>query len=211
MSRPATAFLFSEVALSPLVARSTSAHSPRLDHLTLAGRLTELSGVGAAAVLTLTFTVVREIQHRGEPVAWIMSGESLFYPPDASDSGVDCEALVVVRVPDAVSIARAAEILARSGAFGLVILDLGVQAQIPTPLQARLLHAAQQHDMVVLCLTDTCQRLPSLGSLVSLRLEATRQPVAHGQVRCEGIARKDKHYGPGWRDGAAYAPPLGLC
>jgi len=60
-----------------------------------------------------------------------MSGESLFYPPDASDSGVDCEAVVVVHVPDTISIARAAEILARSGAFGLIILDLGVQAQIP--------------------------------------------------------------------------------
>jgi recombination protein RecA len=182
-----------------------------LDHATLSGRLTELSGVGAAAVLTLAFTVVREIQERGELVAWIMSGESLFYPPDASDNGVDCEAVVVVRVPDTVSIARAAEILARSGAFGLVVLDLGREAQIPTPVQARLLHAAQRHEMIVLCLTDTRQRLPSLGSLVSLRLEATRQPLTDGQVRCEGIARKDKRYGPGWRDGAVYAPPLGLC
>jgi recombination protein RecA len=105
MSRPATAFPFSGLALSPLVVRSNSAHPPRLDHRTLAGRLTELSGVGASAVLTLAFTVVREIQQRGEPVAWIMSSERLFYPPDVRDSGVDCEALVVVRVPDAVSIA----------------------------------------------------------------------------------------------------------
>jgi len=209
MSRPATAFLCSEFARSPLVARSTS-HPPRLDHLTLAGRLTELSGGGATAVLTLTLTVVREIQHRGEPIAWITSGESLFYPPDASESGVDCEALVVVRDPDAVSVARAAEILARSGAFGLVVLDLGGQAQIPTPLQARLLHAAQRHDMVVLCLTDTPQPQPSLGSLVSLQLEARRQSLADGHYRCEAVARKDKQYGPGWRDGAAYAPPLGL-
>jgi len=79
------------------------------------------------------------------------------------------------------------------------------------PLQARLLHAAQRHDMVVLCLTDTRQHLPSLGSLVSLRLETCRQPLADGHYRCEGIARKDKRYGPGWRDGATYAPPLGLC
>jgi recombination protein RecA len=211
MSRPAAAFLSPGVSLALPAAGSRATPAPRLDHATLAGRLTELSGVGATAVLTLAFTVMREIQHRGEPVAWVMSGESLFFPVDASDSGVDCEALVVVRVPDASSIARAAEILARSGAFGLVILDLGVQAQIPTPSQARLLHAAQRHDMIVLCLTNTSQHLPSLGSLVSLRLEATRQPLADGQVRCEGLARKDKRYGPGWRDGAAYAPPLGLC
>jgi len=211
MSRPATAVLSPGVSLSLPAAWSHDTHAPRLDYPTLAGRLTELSGVGATAALTLTFMVVREVQHRGEPVAWIMSGESLFYPPDASDSGVDCEAVVVVRVPDASSIARAAEILARSGAFGLVILELGEQAHIPLPLQARLLHAAQRHDMVVLCLTDTRQHLPSLGSLVSLRLEATRQPLTDGQVRCEGVARKDKRYGPGWCDGATYAPPLGLC
>lgn len=211
MSRPAAALLSPGVSLSLPAAGSHATPAPRLDHSTLAGRLTELSGVGATAALTLAFTVVREIQHRGEPVAWVMSGESLFFPVDASDSGVDCEALVVVCVPDTMSIARAAEILARSGAFGLVILDLGVQAQIPTPLQARLLHAAQRHDMIVLCLTDTSQHLPSLGSLVSLRLEATRQPLADGQYHCEGLACKDKRYGPGWRDGAAYASPLGLC
>src|SRR5215475_5271158 len=145
MSRPAAAVLSSGVSLSLPAAGSHDTPAPRLDHRTLASRLTELSGVGAAAVLTLAFTVVREIQQRGEPVAWVMSGESLFYPPDASDSGVDCEAVVVVCVPDALSIARAAEILARSGAFGLVVLDFGVQAQIPTPMQARLLHAARWH------------------------------------------------------------------
>ena len=210
MSRLTPLLRLPSVTLSLPVAWG-DAHPPRLDHHTLAGRLTELSGVGAAAVLTLAFTVAREIQQRGEPVAWIMRGESLFYPPDVSDSGVDCEALVVVCVPNVVSIARAAEILARSGAFGLVVLDLGVQAQIPTPIQARLLQAAQRHDMVVLCLTDTHRHLPSLGSLVSVRIEASRQPSADGQYRCEGIARKDKRYGPGWRDGAAYTPPLGLC
>jgi recombination protein RecA len=211
MSRPAAGFLPPDVSLSLPAAWSNVAHAPRLDHRTLAGRLTELSGVGASAVLTLAFTVVLEVQQRGEPVAWIMSGENLFYPPDVSDSGVDCEALVVVRVPDAASIARAAEILARSGAFGLVVLDLGVQAQLPTPLQARLLHAAQWHDMIVLCVTAIPPYFPSLGSLVSLRLEARRQPLADGQYRCDGIARKDKRYGPGWRYGAAYTPPLGLC
>lgn len=209
MSRPTAAFLSPDVSLP--TAWKNGAPAPQLDHATLAGRLTELSGVGATAALTLAFTVVREIQHRGEPVAWIMSGESLFYPPDVHDSGVDGEAVVVVCVPDTHSSARAAEILARSGAFGLVVLDLGASAQLSTPQQARLLHAAQRHEMIVLCLTDTAQHLPSLGSLVSLRLETCRQPLVDGQVRCEGIARKDKRHGPGWRESAAYAPPLGLC
>jgi recombination protein RecA len=118
---------------------------------------------------------------------------------------------VVICVPEAVSIPRAAEILARSGAFGLVVLDLGTQARMPLPVQARLLHAAQRHEMIVLCLTHTRPHRPSLGSLVSLRLETCRGLLADGQYRCEGLARKDKRFGPGWREGAAYAPPLGLC
>jgi hypothetical protein len=65
--------------------------------------------------------------------------------------------------------------------------------------------------MVVLCVTDTHQHLSSLGSLVSLRLETRRRPLANGQYRCEGVARKDKRYGPGWCYDTAYAPPLGLC
>jgi recombination protein RecA len=211
MPRTAIDLSFSALGSWRLPARSVSLSVPHLNRHTLAGRLTELSGVGAAAVLTLAFTVVHEIQRRGEPVAWIMNGESFFYPPDASESGVDCEALAVVRVPDALSSARAAEILARSGAFGLVVLDLGGQAQVPTPWQARLLHAAQRHDMVVLCLTHTHRHAPSLGSLVSLRLETSRQSLADGQYRCEAVARKDKRSGPGWRDGALFAPPLGLC
>ena len=67
MSRPATAFPFSGVTLSPPVAWG-DAHPPRLDRQTLVGRLTEFSGLGASAVLTLAFTVVREVQQRGEPV-----------------------------------------------------------------------------------------------------------------------------------------------
>ncbi len=211
MARPATAALSPDVFLPLPAVERQGAQTPQLNHPTLAGRLTELSGVGATAALTLAFTVVREIQQRGEPVAWVLSGEQLFYPPDVQDSGVDCEAIVVVRVPHVSSIARAAELLVRSGAFGLVVLDLGTHAQVPIAMQARLLQAAQRHAMIVLCLTTTPPSLPSLGSLVSLRLEARRQSMAEGQYRCEGIACKDKRGGPGWREGAVYAPPLGLC
>ena len=67
-----------------------------LDELT--GRLTELSGQGAVASLTAATALLLEAQLRGEPCAWILLPGSSFFPPDLAASGVDLEALVVVRV-----------------------------------------------------------------------------------------------------------------
>src|SRR5438445_10836474 len=90
------------------------------------GRLVELSARGATATLTAAAELVVEAQTQGEPVAWLALAAGTFYPPDVADTGVDLAALVVVRASDATSAARAAERLLRSGAFGLVVLDLGV-------------------------------------------------------------------------------------
>ena len=85
----------------------------------------------------MTFGLVREAQQRGEPVGWVTSMASCFYPPDAAQSGTDLAALVVIRIPAAEKIARAGEKLLRSGGFGLLVFDLGT-ADIPMPLQSRL-------------------------------------------------------------------------
>ncbi len=87
-----------------------------------AGRLVEISSSTAAAALTLTFTLVREAQQRGEPVGWVTLADSFFYPPDVARGGIDLAALVVVRLSRAESIARAGEKLLRSGGFGVVVL-----------------------------------------------------------------------------------------
>ena len=97
-------------------------------HSLLTGRLAELSSWGTGASLTLAFELVLQAQHGGEPVAWITTSPSTFFPPDVAHGGVDLDALPVVRVPDGQAAARAADKLVRSGAFGLVILDLGANA-----------------------------------------------------------------------------------
>src|SRR6185295_8377389 len=91
----------------------------------LAGRLSEISGLRSSASLSLVFRVVLEAQKRKEPVAWISRMESVFYPPDAAEGGVDLEALAVVWAKNTLGSARAADLLVRSGAFSLVILDIG--------------------------------------------------------------------------------------
>src|SRR5262249_8776328 len=73
----------------------------------VAGRLVEISSSAASAALTIAFTLVRQAQERGEPVGWVTSTQSFFYPPDAARSGTDLAALVVVRLTDAKNIARA--------------------------------------------------------------------------------------------------------
>jgi recombination protein RecA len=177
----------------------------------LSGRVCELSGLGAAAQLSLAFTLVEEAQRGGEPVAWITDRASTFFPPDAAASGVDLEALPVVFVPDAPAAARAADRLARSGAFGLVVLDLvGTRAEVPPALQSRLAGLAQRHGTAVLYLTEKSAEGASVGPLVSLRCQADREGREGGRLTCRVRVVKDKRRGPGWTHAELRHGPAGL-
>ena len=178
----------------------------------LRGRLIELSGRGARATLTEAMGLVLEAQLAGEPAAWLMSPEhGGFYPPDAAESGVDLAALVVVRVPSAVAGARAAERLLRSGAFGLVVIDLGLGGEhdLPMAQQGRLVSLAQAHDAAVVCLTEKTAEAGSLGSLVSLRAEATRIS-SRDEHEVSVRALKDQRRGPGWSRATKVRGPAGM-
>ncbi len=173
------------------------------------GRLVEISGAGVKASLTLAFSLVLEAQQRGELVGWSTPGESSFYPPDAADRGVDLDSLVVVRVPDPYAVPRAGEKLLRSGAFGLVVLDVGT-VTIPMPLQARLAGLAHRYHAALVCLTEKESREPSLGSLISLRVQARRKRIPQEQFACELQVLKDKHRGPTWSEKEICYGPAGL-
>jgi recombination protein RecA len=178
----------------------------------LVGRLVELSGGGPQAVLTCALRLVVEAQGEGEPAAWVTGRGASFFPPDALDLGVDLDALPVIRVADE-AVARAAEVLLRSGAFGLSVLDLsalGARVAVPPPLQSRLLGLAQKHDAAILCLTDKPRDAPSLGSLVSLRAEATRARHPEGGFRCTLTVIKDKRRAPDWSREERLRGPAGL-
>jgi recombination protein RecA len=181
---------------------------PRWELPELCGRLVELCGEGASAVFALAFTLVLDAQNRGEPAAWVTDINRGFYPPDAAACGVDLEALAVVRLADSEAVPRAADPLLRSGAFGLLVLDLP-RAQISAPLQSRLLGLAHQHQSAVVFLTEKPQSAPSLGSLISLRAEVSRKVAPHG-FSCELRASKDKHRNPGWIHLEAFRGPDGL-
>lgn len=208
---------------APQITRVTRGPVPRLRSQTparfclpeLAGRLVELSGEGASSALTFAVKLVLDAQQRAEPVAWVTSTASVFYPPDVADSGVELAALVVVRVPSSrarlrETMAVAAERLLRSGGFGLVVLDLGKEAELGQALQSRLLGIAQRHQAVVLCLTEKTPATPSLGSLVSLRMQASRSWLADDRFECSLAVIKDKERGPSWSEREVCRGPLGL-
>ncbi len=190
----------------------------------LRGRLVELSARGASGALTCAASLVLEAQSDGEPVAWIVPWciegneartPGTFYPPDVADSGIDLSALVVVRAPSVIAAGRAAERLLRSGAFGLVVIDFGsanmeaTSARISDGMLGRLVSLAQANDAAVVCLTEKTQDSMSLGSLVSLRVEALREREGSGfEVTVRAL--KDKRRGPGWSRAIKARGPSGL-
>jgi recombination protein RecA len=177
----------------------------------LGGRLTEISGDTAGAPLTLVFRLALEAQRAGEPLAWIGRRDSAFFPPDVAEAGLDLDALAVIWAPDSLSAARATELLLRSGAFGLLVLDLGSGAQLSIAAQTRLAGLARQHQTALVCVTEKAADRPSLGSLVSLRAQVARTGREKGGTfRCEAHALKDKRRGPGWRHAETCLGPDGL-
>ena len=195
--------------------------APRWTLDELSGRFVELSGEGAAAWLTLSFSLVVDAQRRGEPVAWITDRKTTFFPPDASANGVDLAALPVIFTADAPAAARSAERLARSGAFGLLVLDLvGVhekgrpgqpgQPNIPAALQSRLAGLAGRHETTIVCLTEKPAGSPSLGAMVSLRGDAQREAREH-LFACRVDVTRDKRRAGRWTDIEVCHGPAGLC
>lgn len=173
----------------------------RWSRAALGSCLAELSGAAGAPSLTLACSLVREVQQQGEPAAWVTRPGSTFYPPDLADGGIDLAALPVIRLDDAGDRLRAADQLARSGAFGLLVLDLaGDDSGLPLAAQSRLSEQAIAHGALVLCLTIKTERQPSLGSLVTVRGQARRVRRGDGEYACRVEVLKDKRRGPGWTD-----------
>ena len=165
---------------------------PALDELLgggwTSGELTEIVGHGRAS---LGLAAVREAQSAGQPAAWV-DGSASFCPATA---GVDLAALTLVRPPPALgqperrgrrrgpaaAALLAADLLLRSRAFGLLVLDLpgGQTGGAPPALSAwfRLARQARRAQSVLLLLGDA-ERVVA-GSAAGLTLRAAwRHPSA---------------------------------
>ncbi|MEM9860267.1 MAG: hypothetical protein AAF938_01525 [Myxococcota bacterium] len=148
-----------------------------LSNAIVAGRLTELGG---PASTTCIARLIAEQQHAGEPVAWIVGAQSTVFPADLAEAGIHLANLPFLRLPEEkgapLQRLEAAEGLLRSGAFGLVVIEVPEIAK-STPLPARALsrlHAlARTHGSRVVLRCAHAARA-SLGPLIALRLHAAR-------------------------------------
>ena len=194
----------------------------------LRGRLTELVGGASSANVSLAVRLILQAQTEGDFAAWVATHRDVFFPPDVAAAGIDLAALPVVWALPAAreggrgsrgehgacrparEAARAAERLLRSGAFGLVVIDLARDLHLESAAQGRLLRLAEEYDAQVLILRRKRKDGRYSGSLVTVRAESSSEQVAPGTFRATLTNTKDKREGPGWTTSEEFDGPPGL-
>ena len=177
----------------------------------LAGRYVEVRGGAASAALTAVRGIVLEAQRRAELVAWIGKRESMFFPPDFAAAGVDLEALLVVFAGGLNDGLRAADTLFRSGAFGVIVFDLGKDGPLPMAAQSRFAGLAKEYHTAFLEIAQSDRDRSSRGSLASLRVETRKERLNREHFRVETRAAKDKQSVSGWMHKETCDGPDGVC
>jgi len=192
-----------------LGARSTPRGNPRWSYAEVCGRLVEVSGWRASATYTSALSLLLDAQRAGETTVWIGPTSRSFFPPDAQAIGLDLEALAVVRMQHPDDVPVAADLLARSGGFGALVLDLGTTTASMGVL-SRLAGLARAHEAAIVLLTEKSPEHPSLGSVVSFRACASFQREREGLFHHELAVSRDRVRSIAWRQVEVRRGPPGL-
>jgi len=140
------------------------------------GRLTEIQGAlgsgRTSLVRQLVLTAVAERRWTA-----VIDGSRTLAPREWAEAG-DSGRLWVIRPPGADRSAWCADILLRSGAFSLVVLDSA--PALPRQVAVRLTRLAKEHDVALVIVGDH----PVIGSAVRLRVKrAFQAPGPRPQAR----------------------------
>lgn len=190
---------------SSFLTRSPVADAGLFDGEGHRGRVIEVSEAGFFGALSVAVGWMHQVQRRGEVVAWVATGSSVFFPTDLALRGLDVEALPVLFLPQGEVGLQAADLLLRSGAFGLVVVDWGGEALSESVL-GRLAKVAEDRRTTLVFLTRKADSDPSLASQVSLRAAVSRDP--DGQTSWRVL--KDKRSGRVQPQKERFHGPLGL-
>ncbi len=180
-----------------LISSSSRSAGLPLSKLLPRARLVEVSGQHACARTTTAVSCVIHVQARNELVAWVQPKDGALFPPDLASAGVDLDTFIAIHVPrdrGPFALVRAAEWLARSGAFGLTVIDLtdALPPRSSVNWQGRLQGVLRQYDTRILLLTSNAYEEPSSGPLVGLRIEPRRGPLRADRFEVRSRILKDK-------------------
>lgn len=171
------------------------------------GRVVELCA--GAGRLTLAASFVRAAQAEGDLAAWVQPEGAGLYPPDLAAAGVSLDELVVVHTPTASgpeAVARAAELLLRSGGFGLAVLDLCAARPRGEGWVVRLGGVTRRHGARVVLLTALRAEATSAGALVAVRARPRRR-FEDGRFALEAEVLRDRCDLARRVTATAHAPP----
>ena len=135
----------------------------------LIGLVAEISEEVPSGAVTVAADIIVEAQCRNEPVAWVAGTDSIFFPPDFHERGIDLSAVSVIRAGGEAESLMAAEWLIKSGAWGLVIVDVDCQWNISDASLFRIQKVAGRNLCAAVFLTRKRCHDPSLGSGIALR------------------------------------------
>jgi recombination protein RecA len=186
---------------------ATGGGSWRFD--SLVGVLAEISEEAPLGAVSFITEIIAEAQGRNESVAWVAGTDSIFFPPDLLERGVDITAVAVIRAGGETGSLTAAEWLVRSGAVGLVIVDAGDGWNVSDAFLGRILKLAERNRCAVVFLTRKRRSDPSLGSRISLRGCITRRGPGPFSIDIHTV--KDKRSNSGSRQSRQYHGPSGMC
>ena len=173
-------------------------HQDPLSFFALRGRLIEVVVGPGTPALSLISLLLRRAERASEPIAWVSAGSSIFYPPDFSENGVSLSELPVVWTNGREQAFRASEHLLRSGAFGLIIVDLQQPGEMKPGRLGTLNRLAALQRVVVVFLNSRSAPHHELGSLISLRLMVDLHHAGPNRFVCRVAAVKDKQAPAGW-------------
>jgi len=174
----------------------------------LVGILSELSEEHPCGALSFCAEIIQEAQERGEPVAWVASTDSVFFPPDFAARGIDLRALAVIRAGGQAESLTAGEWLVKSGAVGLLVVDCGGQWTVSDSALGRLQKLAERSQCAVLFLTRKPRSAPSLGSRIAVR--GCVAPAGSRPLLVDIHTDRDKRAAAGPRIHRCYHAPPGM-
>ena len=147
----------------------------------LLGRLCLITGDGSTSAAA---QLIAAAQHRREPCAWLTRQGYEPYIPDLESAGIAIDALITLRLSTQQQTARVADLLARSGGIGVMVIDAHKETSIG--LLKRLSKHAAHHHMAVVIIAQRTQ-YPHAFSLI-----VKAQPTAAGTQHIQAVKDRVK-------------------